>query len=245
MVREFGKWCLRMILVLALPVVLFLSSTGDVSAQSLGGRSDGAGFNGRAGSISRTNLALGLGLGAAALVSRQYENDRYMQRMLDASSFDRLIDLGDAWAAGTTMGLASAGMLALGHATGNEKLTLASRDFASSLIVTTAAVWSLKISVNARRPNGGKYSFPSGHTAAAFCVAPVLAKHFGPLAGVPAYALAGFAGLGRMEDRKHYLADVFVGAAIGLVVGREIASQDGLNWVPAPSSLGLGVGIRF
>jgi membrane-associated phospholipid phosphatase len=156
-----------------------------------------------------------------------------------------MIDVGDAWAAGTTMGAASIGLLTLGHATGNRKLKAAGNDFASSLIVTTAAVWALKISINAKRPNGADYSFPSGHTAAAFAVAPVLSKHFGPAIGVPAYALAGFAGLGRMEDRRHYLADVLIGAAIGLVVGRETTNGDGFDWVLAPTASRLGVSIRF
>jgi membrane-associated phospholipid phosphatase len=199
----------------------------------------------RSASVSRTNLALGIGLGAAALISRQYENDRYAARMLDGSGFDTLIDIGDRWAEGTTLGLATAGMLAAAHATGNQKLESAGKDLAGSLIVTTAAVWSLKVSMNARRPNGGRYSFPSGHTAAAFAVAPVLRKHFGPVVGTSAYLLAGFAGLGRMEDRKHYLTDVLAGAAIGLVVGREATNGDGLDWVLAPSARRIGVSIRF
>lgn len=236
---------LRAVLNLGIVVALVLGTATEGSTQSPGTVDPTSVGSRRSGSIGRTNLALGIGLGAAALISRQYENDRYAARLLDGSSLEHFIDLGDAWAAGTTMGAASIGLLSLGYTTSNTRLKTAGKDFASSLIVTTSAVWALKIAINARRPNGGKYSFPSGHTAAAFAVAPVLAKHFGPVVGTSAYALAGFAGLGRMEDRKHYLADVLVGAAIGVVVGREITEWDGLDWVLAPTASGIGVSIRF
>jgi hypothetical protein len=48
-----------------------------------------------------------------------------------------------------------------------------------------------------------------------------------------------------MEDRKHYPADVLVGAAIGLIAGREVSSREGLGWVFGPVRSGIGISIRF
>jgi hypothetical protein len=57
----------------------------------------------------------------------------------------------------------------------------------------------------------------------------VFQKYYGIKAGVAAYALACFTGMGRMEDRRHYLRDVLVGAAIGITCGRQVSSGNGLK----------------
>jgi len=56
----------------------------------------------------------------------------------------------------------------------------------SSFIVTH----SLKRIINKESPNGGDYSFPSGHTSAAFTGAVFIEKRYGLKAGIPAYILA-------------------------------------------------------
>ena len=63
------------------------------------------------------------------------------------------------------------------------------------------------------------HSFPSGHTAEAFCFAFILAKYF-PRYRIYFYLLASVIGFERMEDLKHFPSDVIAGAVIGLVLGR-------------------------
>jgi hypothetical protein len=195
--------------------------------------------------LSRESLYLGLGLGAAALASRTFEDSDRMERMLDRSLLDGALDPADVYGSGLTMGVASLSLLALGRAFGDERLYAVGDELSRSLLLTWAAVWALKFSINAERPNGGSYSFPSGHTATAFAVAPVLGKHFGPTVGYVSYGMAILTGMARMEERKHYLADVLAGAAIGLVVSREVTGQTGLSWSVAPASSGMGVAVRF
>jgi membrane-associated phospholipid phosphatase len=78
----------------------------------------------------------------------------------------------------------------------------------------------LKHTVDAPRPDGSnRRSFPSAHTATAFAAASSIYRRRGPGEGVPAMALAGFTGLGRVEARKHHWRDVLAGAAIGGVSG--------------------------
>ena len=88
-------------------------------------------------------------------------------------------------------------------------------EFSGSAAITMAATVGLKYAVNARRPNGGVRSFPSGHTASAFCSAEFLRKRYGWKYGVPAYAVASLVGYSRVHAHVHYFRDVAAGAAIG------------------------------
>lgn len=66
--------------------------------------------------------------------------------------------------------------------------------------------------------NGG--SFPSGHTAAAFGVATVIAERYRRHRWVPvaAYGAAAFLSLSRLPTRAHFASDIFIGAAMGYSV---------------------------
>ncbi len=88
--------------------------------------------------------------------------------------------------------------------------------FAKSFATTLGVTYALKYTINAERPNGGNYSFPSGHTSAAFSGASFLQKRYGWEYGVPAYLAASFVGWSRIEADKHYFGDVLAGAAIGV-----------------------------
>lgn len=194
---------------------------------------------------SPATLALGLGLGAAAWATSDYRDADSVERTLDRRPIDGPIDLGNWWGSGTTAGLGTLGLLALGRVTDHPALSAAGKDLSISFLGTWAGVWALKLSVNAKRPNGGHYSFPSGHTATAFAAAPVLARHFGPKIGYPAYGLAVLTGLARMEDRKHYLSDVLAGAAIGFVIGREVSGRRNPAWTISPSPQGVAFSFHF
>ena len=94
------------------------------------------------------------------------------------------------------------------------------------------------------RPEGSGFSFPSGHTSAAFASATVIQQHYGWKFGVPAYAVAAYVGASRVEMRKHYLSDVAFGAAVGIVAGRtvKIGHQHTFMLVPIGSTDGTGAG---
>lgn len=77
----------------------------------------------------------------------------------------------------------------------------------------------LKPIVDEKRPNGGSYSFPSGHTTTAFAFASFVASEHPWYVGVPAYVMASFVGLCRMHDEYHYFHDVLAGATIGMSYG--------------------------
>lgn len=80
-----------------------------------------------------------------------------------------------------------------------------------------------------RDANGKKSnsSFPSGHTTVAFAAATVFAKEYAktPLVPIIAYSAATLIGLSRITENKHWATDVFVGAALGYLTGRQVVNN--------------------
>lgn len=68
-------------------------------------------------------------------------------------------------------------------------------------------------------------SFPSGHTTAAFSVATVFAEEFRDRPAIPiiAYVAATLVGVSRITENAHWATDVFAGAALGYVTGKQVA----------------------
>lgn len=89
------------------------------------------------------------------------------------------------------------------------------RQFHWSIATTALTTQALKYSIDAERPNGGKRSFPSGHTSAAFHGASFIHMRYGTEYGLPAYALATYVGYSRVVSKNHHERDVVAGAAIG------------------------------
>jgi membrane-associated phospholipid phosphatase len=87
---------------------------------------------------------------------------------------------------------------------------------AKAYATAMAVTYVLKPLVDRTRPNGGHYSFPSGHTASAFAGAAFLQMRYGWRIGAPAYLAATFVGYSRVEAKQHYTSDVIAGGAIGI-----------------------------
>ena len=68
-------------------------------------------------------------------------------------------------------------------------------------------------------------SFPSGHTAAAWATAAVLAKVCSPALRVPIYGTAVAVGVARIIEKNHHPSDVIAGAIIGTVIGRWVLTH--------------------
>ncbi len=129
---------------------------------------------------------------------------------------------------------------------------------AESFIAANAAGTFIKYTVGRSRPytgdGKGKFSpfnmkssgtsFPSGHTVSAFSVASVFAAR-ADSGWVKAlcYTLASGVAAQRIYGDKHWASDVLAGAAIGTLVGRDIAGGYGkdatLTLLPSPGGLGL------
>jgi len=129
-------------------------------------------------------------------------------------------------------------------------LTLGHKDHwgALQLIGSTGATlgvtYGLKYTFNARRPNGGRQSFPSRHTSLSFSAAEFMRKRYGWEYGLPAYALASFVAYSRVESRNHYAHDVIAGAAIG-ILSSYIFTRPYKGWNIQAESGGRFYGVRL
>lgn len=90
------------------------------------------------------------------------------------------------------------------------------RQMGTGILINLAATQGIKLSTNQTRPDGGKLSFPSGHTSAAFQGAAFIHRRYGWNEAWPHYLAASFVGYSRVHARRHYWRDVIAGSAVGI-----------------------------
>lgn len=93
---------------------------------------------------------------------------------------------------------------------------------AASNLIMVGLVNGMKYTIKERRPdNTSENSFPSGHTATAFCAATILHKEYGltrsPWFSVAGYGIATATGMMRVLNNRHWISDVLAGAGIGII----------------------------
>lgn len=101
----------------------------------------------------------------------------------------------------------------------NRWQVLATDAMAGAMMVAT--VGGMKYTIDRTRPNGESAGFPSGHTATAFMGATLLAHEYGHKSvwiPIASYSVATATGALRILNNKHYVSDVIVGAAVGILV---------------------------
>jgi membrane-associated phospholipid phosphatase len=90
-----------------------------------------------------------------------------------------------------------------------------------SAIVMTAIFFALHYTNPETRPDGhDNASWPSGHTEQAFAAASFLQKEYGYRSvwySIGGYTIASSVGIMRILNNKHYLTDVLMGAAAGIL----------------------------
>lgn len=95
--------------------------------------------------------------------------------------------------------------------------------------INAAVTYSLKHTIHEMRPDGtDNHSFPSGHTAVAFCGVTTLMHEYrkvSPWIGVAGYAVATTVAVDRVRRNRHHWGDVVAGATIG------VASAEAGYWI--------------
>jgi len=91
-------------------------------------------------------------------------------------------------------------------------------------------------------PSSFWFSFPSGHTSAAFQGASFIQLRYGWRAGLPAYAGATFVAFSRVYADKHFVSDVVAGAALGTLSSFLFTDRfDGVEVIPSAGGGRLGL----
>lgn len=160
---------------------------------------------------------------------------------------DSFFELGEVFGDETFPIALSVAGWGIGKFSGSQRL----QNFGYDLIRAQAANGLLTIAlkgiVNRTRPDGAPYSYPSGHTSSAFTTAGVVYKHFGKAWGIPAFALATFVGVSRLQENKHFVSDIFAGAILGTYVSLKLSghSTKGSSLSFAPFYFNDAKGLRM
>ena len=189
-------------------------------------------------------VILGAG-GAAALLAHPY--DRQLTNDFRSSDhLDSFFEAGDVAGGGLVQSGAAVATWLVGEASHSRRIAGIGQDLLRAQVVNACLTQSIKLATNRDRPDGTRWSFPSGHTSAAFTTATVLERRLGWRVGLPAYAAAGYIGASRLQENKHFASDVLFGAAVGIVSGRCATFDRGryrvtLSSLAVPGGIGLAL----
>lgn len=117
-----------------------------------------------------------------------------------------------------------------------------------SMLLASGASYGLKRIFPQDRPDGSdRHSFPSGHASVSFAAAATLENRHGWKAGVPAFIVATFVSVARVEARKHQWHDVVAGAALGTGIGLLLTSKRNprVRLIPFGDSKGGGLSLAM
>jgi hypothetical protein len=130
-----------------------------------------------------------------------------------------------------------------------EGAALATESLLDSLIAGTA----LKLVFARERPSSGvdsgrffqsawaRGSFPSNHAMLSWSVASAIAHRYpGWLTQGVVYSLAAAASLARITAEEHFPSDVFVGATLGWLIGRDVFNRRHRDWYPIAAEAQAG-----
>jgi membrane-associated phospholipid phosphatase len=161
--------------------------------------------------------AIILGSAGAGSLALHPHDDEIALRVHDPDDFFVAGDLlGEGWTHATA-GLA---VYVTGRVMRDTTVGGLGSDLLRAQLVSGIITDGLKLATNRTRPDGGKHSFPSGHTSTAFASASVLQEHFGWKVGLPSYVVATYVASSRMALNRHYVSDVVFAAGIGIAAGR-------------------------
>jgi membrane-associated phospholipid phosphatase len=191
-----------------------------------------------------TGAILGVAGGLSLAVHEQ--DSRWTEKISGSPALEETFESGSTIGGGLEQIGVAVATFAAGRATHHPQMASVGADLVRAQIVNSVLTQSIKLTVDRQRPNGGHFSFPSGHTSGTFATATVLQRHFGWKVGIPAYGLAAFVAGSRIQTSSHFTSDVIFGAAVGIVAGRAVTVGHGkakfaVTPLAAPGGAGVGL----
>ena len=146
---------------------------------------------------------------------------------------------------GTLLGTAGA-VYAVGRIDDAPRVSHVGMDLIQALIIAEGLTQGLKYTTRRERPDhSGRTSFPSGHAADTFAFATALERHLGWRFAGPAYVLASYVAISRLPANRHWLSDTVFGAAVGIIAGRTVTSEESVKYPLAIATVPGGVAVLF
>ncbi len=189
--------------------------------------------------------------GATAL-ALAYDADAQNQLGIDKTRMDvssKISAFGSPWA---TIG-EGAGVYFIGYLRHDDHLEETGRLSIEAIIDASLVTEGFKLVTNRDRPNQGNgqgefwphgtrhynlgSSFPSGHAAASWAMARVIASEYpNGWVRVSMYAFATAISITRVTQRKHFPSDALVGSTFGYLIGGYVVRHHGLGSAQPSSS---------
>ena len=184
--------------------------------------------------------------GSAGFVGHILDEEDLTARAASSQSLETFFDAGKVLGGSMVQIGGALATYAVGRIADNRAVADLGNDLIRAQILNGVVTQGIKLTARRGRPDGGNFSFPSGHSSATFATATVLQRHLGWKAGVPAYALATYVAASRLQENRHYLSDVIFGATIGLLAGRTVTVGRGSSrFKVAPLATNGGVGVAL
>ena len=142
---------------------------------------------------------------------------------------DNFFEFGETLGDGKFIVGLSGGTYLAGMISGDSKMEQVGSHLLRAQAMNGILTGIMKTTINRKRPNGHDFSYPSGHTSAAFAAAGVVYYDLGMKYGIPAYLTAGYVGLSRLQENKHYFTDILAGAVLGTFVAYKITHRNRKN----------------
>lgn len=124
-----------------------------------------------------------------------------------------------------------------------------SREWGYDMLASVATTEVLKRAFNntawGTRPDGGQYSFPSGHTTMACAGAGFIGRRYGWEYGSAAMVPAAFVGWSRVDEGVHHWRDVIAGCAVGVGMSYLFVHPEEQKFTIVPEIYQDGAGLTF
>jgi membrane-associated phospholipid phosphatase len=190
-----------------------------------------------------------IGLAPGALGPVLGKEEPEYTEMWATESADRFFEAGEQLGEAYVPVGASILCLAIGRLGSDRRMTSFGSCLLRAQAINGIVTVAVKAAVGRPRPNGGAYSYPSGHTTSAFTTAAVVYEHFGMKCGIPAFAGATYIGLSRLQENMHYMSDVVAGAVLGSYIGFKIAGRHmrmpSMSVMPINENKDLGISLSL
>jgi hypothetical protein len=168
-----------------------------------------------------------VGAGAILAVAVAAEDGDITRRAVAARTMESALDPGQVLGGGVMQLGGALGTYLVARAAGSARGAVIGGELVRAQILNGAVTQGLKYAVGRRRPDGARFSFPSGHASATFATAAVLQRELGWRVGAAAYVLGSYVAVSRLSENKHFASDVAVGAAIGIASGHAVTLGHG------------------
>lgn len=184
---------------------------------------------------------VGLIVGGTALLFTVDKNVKDFALRNHTKLNDKIFDM-DSYQGNEYSLFLSWGIYGYGAIAGNDKVRKVGLNATEAFIYSGMITGVLKVLIGRRRPYAGNdhlllrpfqvtdsdyQALPSGHSTVSFAVSTVIAKSVDNIFWkVFWYGSAGLVGASRVYHNKHWLSDIFLGAAIGYTVGNYVVNFD-------------------